>query len=356
MTVSVEKVLAERLPRMLAAGADYSDVQRVLTQITEMSQWPHAWLALAKDYEKQAQNALQAHAFTTAGEAFARQALYCHFGQFAFFGDAVLKRQLQEIQNVAYKRAASHLSPAAEHIEIPIADAIMRGVLRIPSASTPPPCVILVPGADSTKEEFQTLETVFHRRGLATLSVDGPGQGLTRAEMKLRPDFEVPIGLVIDHLSSRQDINPHRIALWGRSFGAYAALRGAVDKRLSAVVSIGGFFDLQTVWKRMPFSTQESISYAMGLSVDAAAAELTHYSLAGHLTQVKCPVLIVHSGGDEVCPVTESERMVNDLNCPTTYRLFKNGNHVCDNLTHEVRPLMADWLSAQLLSSHSHTN
>jgi dipeptidyl aminopeptidase/acylaminoacyl peptidase len=351
VTITVAKVLSERLPRMYAAGVDHSDVQRLLAQVTDMSQWPHVWQALAKGYETQGEEALLANAFTSAGEAFARQALYCHFGQFAYFGDTDFKRHLQQQQNAAYKRAAPYLSPVAEHLEIPTAGATMRGVLRIPLASSPPPCVILVPGADSTKEEFQTLETVFHRRGLATCSVDGPGQGLTWAETKLRPDFETPTSHVIDYLSTRKDINAHKLGLWGRSFGAYAVLRGAIDQRLSAVVSIGGFFDLQTVWARMPPSTQESIAYAMGLSLEEAVVALPNYTLSGHLAAVKCPVLIVHSGGDEVCPVTESERMISDLDCPTSYHLFKEGNHVCDNLTHTVRPLMADWLKMKLLGS-----
>lgn len=348
MNIVVERVIAERLPRMLAAGADYSDIQRVLAQIHEMSEWPHAWLELAQKYESQAQEALQSLSFTTAGEAFARQALYCHFGQFAYFGDTTLKRKLQTLQNHAYQLAAPYLTPPAEHIEISTTQGMMRGVLRIPTATTPPACVILIPGADSTKEEFQTLETVFHRRGLATLSVDGPGQGLTHIETKLRPDFEVPIGHMIDFLHTRQDINNQKIGLWGRSFGAYAALRGAIDQRLAAVISIGGFFDLETVWLRMPSSTQESIAYAMGRSVKKAQDVLPQYTLKSHLGKVSCPVLIVHSGGDEVCPVSESEHMIKDLNCPKTYHLFKDGNHVCDNLTHIVRPLMADWMMQRL--------
>lgn len=348
MTVSVAKVLAERLPRIYAAGADHSDVQEVIAAVTEMSQWPRAWLTVAQRYERLGEEAVEASAFTTAGEAFARQALYCHLGQFAYFGDPLLKRQLQALQNSAYARAAPYLTPPARHIEIPSDGAMLRGVLRVPIAENPPPCVILVPGADSTKEEFQTLEAVFHRRGLATCSVDGPGQGLTHQSVKLRPDFETPIGHVLDYLATVRAINPKRVGLWGRSFGAYAALRGAIDRRLSAVVSIGGFFDLPSVWGRMPFSTQESIAYAMGLTVSSVDNVLPNYTLAGHLQGVQCPTLIVHSGGDEVCPVSESERMMNDLSVPVTYRLFENGNHVCDNLTHIVRPLMADWLKSQL--------
>lgn len=351
MSVSVATVLSERLARMFAAGVDHSDVQRVLAQVHDMAQWPTAWLQLARGYEQLGEQALQQGALHSAGEAFARQALYCHFGQFAFFGDLDLKRELQLLQNQAYRRAAPYLLPAGIHLDIPTDGASMRAVLRVPDALQPPPCVILVPGADSTKEEFQTLETVFHKRGLATCSVDGPGQGLTRAQAVLRPDFEVPVGHVLDHLSERTDIDASKIAVWGRSFGAYAALRAAIDQRLAAVVSIGGFFDLQTVWQRMPYSTQESIAYAMGLSVEAAVAGVPSYTLTGHLAHVRCPVLIVHSGGDQVCPVSESERMVHDISSPSTYRLFADGNHVCDNLTPTVRPLIADWLKKELCGS-----
>ena len=58
-------------------------------------------------------------------------------------------------------------------------------------ASERPPLVVLIPGLDSTKEEFFHWEDVFLRRGMATLSMDGPGQGESGFELDIRPDYEV---------------------------------------------------------------------------------------------------------------------------------------------------------------------
>jgi dipeptidyl aminopeptidase/acylaminoacyl peptidase len=59
-------------------------------------------------------------------------------------------------------------------------------------------------------------------------------------------------------------------------------------------------------------------------------------------------LLIVHSGGDEVCPVEESERMRSAAKGHATLVVFPDGNHVCDNIPYKVRPLMADWVARQL--------
>ena len=341
--------LRERLPRIFAAGADHNDVQTVISRTRSMEDWPLQWSLMAELHAGLGDAALANSQRLTAGEAFAREALYYHLGQFAYFTDGEKKRSLQKLQNLAYAKAAPLLSPPADLLMIEANGYKIAANLRIPENAICPPCVILNPGADSTKEEFQTLETVFHKRGLATCSFDGPGQGLTWANAKLQADFEIPIGYVLDALSDRTDINTQCLGLWGRSFGAYACLRGATDRRIKAVVSIGGFYDLNDVWLRMPFSTQQSIAYAIGaVDVDAARTLIKPYSLCGVLQKVECPVLIVHSGGDTVCPVEESQRMIDDLTAPVDFHLFEDGNHVCDNIAYKVRPLMADWLSAKL--------
>ena len=37
--------------------------------------------------------------------------------------------------------------------------------------------MIMIPGLDSAKEELRSTEELFLERGIATFSVDGPGQG-----------------------------------------------------------------------------------------------------------------------------------------------------------------------------------
>ena len=204
-------------------------------------------------------------------------------------------------------------------------------------------------GADSTKEEFSTLEDEFLKRGLATFSFDGPGQGTTWRQMKLRPDYEKPVAAVLDVLCKHPRIHP-RIGIWGRSFGGYAAPRAAAfDRRLKACVSIGGFYDMTGIWSRFPASTKETLQFGFGAgSEDEARRQAQAYTLSGCLTGLTCPLLIVHSGMDEVCPVAESERIRDEARGPTTLTIFAEGNHVCDNIPYKARPLMADWLAQHL--------
>jgi 2,6-dihydroxypseudooxynicotine hydrolase len=101
-------------------------------------------------------------------------------------------------------------------------------------------------------------------------------------------------------------------------------------------------------WPRMPRGTTESLGHAFGLPPDRWQTEAARYSLRGLLGDVGCPVLIVHSGQDNVCPVEDSRRMIADLGPTAELCIFDEGNHVCDNIPYRVRPLMADWLAERL--------
>ena len=78
----------------------------------------------------------------------------------------------------------------------------MVGVLREPAGDGPHPVVIMIPGLDSAKEESRSTEELFLDRGLATFSVDGPGQGEAEYDLAIRPDWEVPGAAIIDRLSA----------------------------------------------------------------------------------------------------------------------------------------------------------
>ena len=342
-----------RYPRLLASGVDYNDAQAVLERITRIEDWCAEWVAMAEAHEALGDEALRDGRALTAGRAFVRAAIYYHTGQSVSFDDPAGKRRVQERQGHAYRKAMPHLRPPAHQLEVPFEGITFLGNLRVPPGGTRAPCVLLNPGADSTKEEFYTLEGEFLDRGVATFSYDGPGQGLTWQAMKLRPDFEKPVGAVIDVLSTRPDVDASRLGIWGRSFGGYAAPRAACfEQRLKACISIGGFYDLQGIWDRLPTGVKDTLQFGLGLRSHAAARERSRaFTLAGALKHMACPLLIVHSGMDKVCPVEESERIRGEAGGPTTLVVFPEGNHVCDNIPYKVRPLMADWMARQLHAS-----
>lgn len=90
--------------------------------------------------------------------------------------------------------------------------------------------------------------------------------------------------------------------------------------------------------------------FAFGATTQIEARRLaSSYTLSGVLADLNRPLLIVHSGMDEVCPVSESERIMREAGSRAALQIFSEGNHVCDNIPYKVRPLMADWLAEQLL-------
>src|SRR5262245_20564347 len=106
---------------------------------------------MAAQHESLGEEALAAGRTVTAGQAFLRAALYYHTGQSVYFADVDAKRHVQERQAAAYRKAMSYLRPPAEQLEIPFEGIRFVGNLRLPDGARPAPCVLLTPGADSTK-------------------------------------------------------------------------------------------------------------------------------------------------------------------------------------------------------------
>src|SRR5207237_4246896 len=79
------------------------------------------------------------------------------------------------------------LDRSARRVEIPYDGTHLVGNLRGPRDA---PLVLLLPGLDSTKEEFFSWENVFLERGLATFSLDGPGRGEPGLRTALAPEHQ----------------------------------------------------------------------------------------------------------------------------------------------------------------------
>ena len=112
---------------------------------------------------------------------------------------------------------------------------------------------MLIAGLDSTKEEFFAVENLFLARGLATFSLDGPGQGETGYSATIRPDFEAPLAAALDVLCARRDLDGDRIGMLGVSLGGYYAARAAAfEPRVQAVVVSGGPYDYGALVRDRP--------------------------------------------------------------------------------------------------------
>ena len=101
----------------------------------------------------------------------------------------------------------------------------------------------MIPGLDSTKEEFFFFEQSFLDRRMATVALDGPGQGETGLAVPIRPDYETAVSPLLDLLAKRDDLDHDRAGIVGVSLGGYYAPRAAAfEPRFRAVAGISGPF------------------------------------------------------------------------------------------------------------------
>ena len=190
----VQAAIDNWAPRMVTQGVDYNDFVRTTARIERWEEWLDAWSETAELHLGLAREAEAAERDRTAGEAYVRAALCFHFAKYVWVVDGDRNRTTTERARDALYDAHRLLDPTAERIEAPLDGATVYANLRRPPEPERPPLVILIPGLDSTKEEFFNFERVFLDRGMATLSLDGPGQGEGGFEAPIRPDYEVAVG------------------------------------------------------------------------------------------------------------------------------------------------------------------
>jgi dienelactone hydrolase len=335
--------------RLIANGVDYNDFRRVTSSLERWDDWLDAWTETADGHRLQAEQAYAAGKVLTAGEAFVRAAVAYHFAKFVWVVDAGRNRATTEKAIAALTAAHTLLDPTAERIEVPFEGARLAANLRRPDGDGRPPLVVLIPGLDSTKEEFFHWEDVFLRRGMATLSMDGPGQGESGFDLHIRPDYEVAVAAVLDALASRDDLDHDRIGAAGVSMGGYYAPRAAAfEPRIRAVAGISGPYDMSANWDNLPSLTRETLQHHTGAaSPEEARARAAELDLSGVAERIEQPALIVTGRLDRLIPWQDTKRIA-DAIPGAEWVLYDDGTHVCNNVPFRYRPLVADWMCDQL--------
>ena len=340
----VEAAVANWAPRFVSQGVDFNDFRRVTSRVETWPEWLPAWVANGDLHAERAREAERQGRRLTAGEAWNHAALSYHFAKFVWMVDMVRHRAAADRAVAALLDVHRLLDPAAERLEIPFEGTTMFANLRRPHGAERPPLVLLLPGLDSTKEEFFEWENVFLRRGNATLSLDGPGQGETGYTTLIRPNYEVGVGAALDHL---QWDGP--IGLAGVSLGGYYAARAAAfEPRVRAAAGVSGPFNFGDVWEARPSLTRETFQHHSGAaSAEEARTRASELDLTGVAERIEQPLLVVAGKLDRLVSWRESKRIA-DAAQNATFVLLEDGNHVCNDVPYRYRPLVADWLREQL--------
>jgi dienelactone hydrolase len=343
--------IAHWRPRFTANGVAASDFERITQGIERWEQWCGAWSAVAAEHEGLGRTALSDDRTRSAGAHLAQASVYYHFAKFVFVEDLEQMKAAHDNAVRCLMDALPHLDPPGERVEIPFESSRLVGVLRRRRGPEDAPLVVLLPGLDSTKEEFRNTEELFLERGLATFSVDGPGQGEAEYDLAIRPDWEVPGAAILDHLSATSGIDRDRIGLWGVSLGGYYAPRVASeDRRVKACVALAGPFDFGEVWDGLPSLTRDTFRVRAKVnSDDEARTRAFELSLEGRADKIVAPLQIVMGKLDRLIPWQHARRLADTAAGAVDFLLLPDGNHGCANVSYKHRYRTADWMAEQLL-------
>jgi pimeloyl-ACP methyl ester carboxylesterase len=347
----VQAAIDHWAPRIISAGVDYNDFVRTIGRIERWEDWLEAWSELAEEHLELAREAERAGRGRSAGEAYLHAALCLHFGKFVWVLDGAAHRDATERAIAALACAHAHLDPTAARIETRLAGGVMAANLRRPAGVECAPLVLLIPGLESTKEEFFHWENVFLARGMATLSMDGPGQGETGFTLPIRPDYEDAVAALLDECSARAElgIDLTRVGAAGVSLGGYYAPRAAAfEPRIQAVAAISGPYDFGETWEQLPPLTREAFTVKSSASDERdARARAGQLSLNGVVARITQPALYLTGALDRIVPWEQTERAARET--PNgSFVLYEQGSHVCSNLPYRYRPLVGDWMAERL--------
>jgi dipeptidyl aminopeptidase/acylaminoacyl peptidase len=330
--------------RMLSQYVTPWELERLTEEIHSWDQWCDAFSAVAGDHLVLAEVAFVEGNRRTAGDAYIRAALFYHWATFLYGHDHQRFVAGLKAMNDCWAKAAPLVG--MELFSVPFEGSDLPGYLMKPQGMERPPIVLLVPGGDSTKEELYDFALHMVERGLAVAAFDGPGQGLVSLTSKIRPDYEVPIRAVVDHLLARGDLDGDRLAVGGISYGGLFACRAAAfDDRVKAVVSVSSWYTPAGRYPTIDRVSQEALKQYMG---DDPAAVMDAITMAGAAEHITVPLLQVYGGLDKASPPEHAYRVEAEVPGPCTTIIYDDGVHVCNNLYPIVRPMIADWLSAQL--------
>jgi 2,6-dihydroxypseudooxynicotine hydrolase len=226
----------------------------------------------------------------------------------------------------------------------------MPGWLRKPRGGGRPPVAIILPGLDACKEELHAWAESFVDRGVAALTLDGPGQGETSFHLPVTHDWGPAIGAVIDVLERRDDVDGSRVGVVGQSLGAlYAPLAAAGEPRLKACIANCGPFDWGTVLPKMPKVSQEVFRVrSHSRTIEECHERGKALTLEGRAQNIRCPLLVIFGAGDRLIPPADGERLARAASGKSELVVYPEGNHVCFNISYKFRPLSGDWMARTL--------
>ncbi|KAI0973108.1 Alpha/Beta hydrolase protein [Xylaria arbuscula] len=247
-------------------GGEIAEILEAIGKIKDLDpeSWYEAWTEAGNKAEAIAREGEATGDRLAARRGYLRASNYLRAAQFMLNEGPIGydKRVLPTIERAIadFRKGVQYLDGAVHFLDVPYEGGTLPAYLYLPPddkkfRNRKTPILVNSGGGDSTQEEIYFINaSVGPSLGYAVLTFDGPGQGivLRKDKLPMRPDWEFVVGRVLDHLweferqHSEADLDLDHIAITGASMGGYYALRGAVDHRIKACISVDGFYSMES--------------------------------------------------------------------------------------------------------------
>jgi dienelactone hydrolase len=311
--------------------------------------------ALARRFEEEGR-------LVSARESFFIASLLYGSAQWPIFENSPENIRLNAKKVECYKKYARHADHEVRSVEIPFGDKSLPGYLHLPNmrSSGRLPCILAIDGMDGFKEMLHSLYgDRFLERGIASLAIDGPGQGecCVRDIHITAENFKDAGRAALAWMRSQPELDPDRIAVFAVSFGSFVGTQVAsMDDRLKgcAVAYVCHEPGFHTVFNMASPTFKLRFMYMAGYEdeteFDRFAQTLT---LDGVGEQIRCPYLVIAGEDDELSPIEYTYRLLNTIRSPKELMLYQGEKHALHSTSSSALGpnwgvYIADWIKDRL--------
>ena len=238
----------------------------------DAASWQKEWLAIASLAETRGEKSLAQGHTVSARDQLQRASYYYRASLVSMRPDDPRFKKTALKSRELLKKAGKLFNPPLEYIEVPFEGTFLPGYFRKGAMdNVARKTLIMIGGSETFAEDlyFYIAPQTFER-GYNFITVDLPGQGLLPFEGKyFRPEMDVAVKAVVDHVLKRSDVDPERLAVYGYSTGGFIAPRAAMnDKRIKAVAAshsvVDGYAEVANMPKMTPEATKSWSSFKLG--------------------------------------------------------------------------------------------
>jgi uncharacterized protein len=227
-----------------------------------------------------------------------------------------LQRRLIYLPSSGPVPAAGSVLPGGEDVSFGTEDGLRLAGWFVPAAGVDQPAatVLVFNGNAGNRADRAALAGALGRAGLSVLLFDYRGYGGNPghpSESGLAADARAARG----YLLSRPGVRPASIVYFGESLGAAVAVGLAAEHPPAALVL------------RSPFTTLADVAQLHYPYLPARALLKDRYDSVGRIGAVRCPLLVLAGGADDIVPAWQSRRLYETAAEPKRYVEIPGAGH-----------------------------